>query len=107
MLRSISQLPLILALSISPVLLVGCGDDSHQPAAESAEKALGINPDPQKKTSTVTRDVTEVKETKVIDNKTGQVISDTKEVTPVKINEVTNVNKDVKVEVGDTKTTGK
>jgi len=107
MLRPIAQLPLILALSVSPALLVGCGDDKHQPAAESAEKALGINPDPQKKTSTVTKDVTEIKETKVIDNATGQVISDKKEVTPVKIKEETNVNKDVKVEVGDTKTTGK
>src|SRR3954468_22460789 len=107
MLRPIAQLPLILALIVSPVLLVGCGDDKHQPAAESAEKALGINPDPQQKTSTETRDVKQVQETKVIDEKTGQVLSDKKEVTPVKIKVETNVNKDVKVEVGDTKTTGK
>ena len=51
--------------------------------------------------------MTEIKETKVIDSKTGVVISDKKEVTPVKIDKVTNVKTDVNVKVGETKATGK
>ena len=98
---------LFLALAGLSGLLVGCGDDSNKPAVQSAENAVGINPNEPKKTTTETRDLTEVKETKVIDNTTGAVISDKKEVTPVKIDKETTVKTDVKAEVGSTKTTGK
>jgi hypothetical protein len=101
--RVIQPLALFAALG----LMNGCSDDSNKPAAQSAEKALGINPDAEKKTTTETREVTEIKETKVIDNKTGVVISDKKEITPVKVDKVTNVKTDVNVQVGETKTSGK
>jgi hypothetical protein len=101
--RAILSLSLFAALG----LMNGCGDDSKKPEAQTAEKALGINPDAEKKTTTETREVTEIKETKVIDNKTGVVISDEKETTPVKVDKVTNVKTDVNVKVGETKTTGK
>jgi hypothetical protein len=105
--RLISQVWLSIALVGISGLVTGCGDDSKKPAAQSAENALGINPEGVKKSSTETREVTEIKETKVIDNKTGVVISEKKEVTPVKVDKVTNVQTDVTVKVGETKTSGK
>jgi hypothetical protein len=105
--RLLSRAALSLALAGASGLLIGCGDDSHKPEAQEAEKALGVNPQDQKKTTEVTRDVTVVDETKVIDNKTGQTISDTKKVTPVRVTEETNVKTDVDVKVGETKATGK
>jgi ABC-type uncharacterized transport system auxiliary subunit len=98
---------LFLALAGLTGLLTGCGDDSNKAAVQSAENAAGINPNEPKKTTTETRDLTEVKETKVIDSKTGAVISDKKEVTPVKIDKETTVKTEVKAEAGSTKTTGK
>jgi hypothetical protein len=105
--RLLPRLPLLLALAGISGLSIGCGDDAKKPAAQTAEKALGINPQEQKTTTTKTNDVTEVVETKVIENKTGKVVSDTKQITPVEITEKTAVRKDVQVKVGETKTTGK
>jgi hypothetical protein len=105
--RMFSRAMLSLTLLAAVGLLNGCGDDSNKPAAQSAEKALGINPDSEKKTTTESREVTEIKDTKVIDNKTGVVIGEKKESTPVKIDKVTNVKTDVNVKVGETKTSGK
>jgi hypothetical protein len=105
--RLLSRLSLLFVLAAASGLVIGCGDEANQPAAKTAETALGINPEGEKKSTTETRDVTEVKETKVIDNKTGAVISDKREVTPVKIDKVTNVKTDVNVKAGETKSTGK
>jgi hypothetical protein len=105
--RFLPRATLSLTLFAALGLLNGCGDDSKKPAAQTAENALGIDPNAQKKSTTESRDVTEIKETKVIDNKTGVVISDKKEVTPVEVDKVTNVKTDVKVKVGETKASGK
>ena len=105
--RSLARMTLCLTLAGAPGLLTGCGDDAKKPAAQSAENALGINPEGAKKTTTESREVTEIKDTKVIDNKTGVVISDKKEVTPVKIDKETNVETGVHVKVGETKSTGR
>jgi len=103
--RLLSRLALSLVLAGVSGPLTGCGDDSDKPAAKTAEKALGVSP--QEQTTTKTNDVTEVVETKVIDNKTGKVLSDTKQITPVEITEKTDVKKNVDVKVGETKSTGK
>jgi hypothetical protein len=99
----------ILSLAMAGVtgLIGGCHDDSGKPEAKEAERALGVNPNEQKKTTEVTRDVTEVVEKKVIDNKTGQTISDKVTTTPVRVTEKTEVKKDVEAKVGESKTTGK
>jgi hypothetical protein len=106
--RLLTSMTLSMALAGTFGLLTGCGgDDSKKPDAQTAEHALGISPQEQKKTSEVTRDVTVIKETKVIDNKTGQTISDTKEATPVRVTKETEVQTDVNVKVGETKATNK
>jgi hypothetical protein len=67
---------------------------------------VGVKPDKEsKKTAETVRDVTVVKETKVIDNKTGQTIKETVEKTPVKITQETSEKTDVNVNVGETKAT--
>ena len=88
-------------------LLTGCGSESNTPEAQTATQATGIKPESgTEKTVQSTRDVVVEKETKVVDQNTGEVLSDKKESTPVKIIEQKFEKRDVKVDVGDTKTTG-
>ena len=102
----LSRLALAAALS-APGLLAGCGSESDTPEAQTATQATGIKPASEThKTVETTRDVIVEKETKVKDATTGEILSDKKESTPVKITEEKEVKTDVKVDVGDTKTTG-
>jgi hypothetical protein len=97
---------LVMLLGTLGMTLVGCRDDANQPAAQSAENALGVQPNKAtEKTTETTSDVTVIKDTKVIDNATGKTISETKEVTPVTVTKAKEVKTDVKVKVGETKTT--
>ena len=97
---------LLLAASLgapaSLFALAGCSNDADTPAARTAEQAVGVQPrrDTTKSVES-TRDVTVVKDTKVIDNATGEVIKETKEATPVKITQEKKVTTDVKVDVGN------
>jgi len=103
---SLSRLSLAAALA-APYLIAGCGNEANTPEAQTAEQAVGVKPDKEgEKTVKTTRDVIVEKDTKVRDQKTGQVISETKESTPVKIVEEKKEVTNVKVDVGDTKTTG-
>lgn len=82
--------------------LSGCHDSSDTQAARAAEQAVGVAPGSETtKAVDLSRDVTVVKETKVIDNATGQTISETKEETPVKIQQEKQVKTNVKVDVGN------
>lgn len=103
----LTRLSLAAALA-APGLISGCGgDDAKTPEAQEAQKATGVkSADGTEKTSQKTRNVIVEKDVKVTDPTTGEVLSETKESTPVKITEQTKVVKDVKVDVGDTKTTG-
>ena len=59
------------------------------------------------KTIETTADVEVVKQTKVIDKKTGEVISEKTESTPVTIQKEKEVETDVDVKVGETQSTVK
>jgi hypothetical protein len=100
--------PLLLSLVVIGMaeLLSGCNRESDNPDAKTAEQVLGVPPDRhEKQTAEATRDVTVVKDTKVIDDKTGQTIGEKVESTPVKITEQKREKTDVDVKVGETKTT--
>jgi hypothetical protein len=88
-----------------PTILGGCHDDSARPEARTAERAVGIDPERSKRSTTVTRDVNVITDVKVQDPKTGRILSEKVERAPVKITEETR--KDVKVEVGETRATAK
>ncbi|MBV8077204.1 MAG: hypothetical protein JO284_12435 [Planctomycetaceae bacterium] len=88
-------------------LMTGCGDDSGKPEAKIAEEAVGIQNQREKKSSEVTRKVDVVEEIMVKDEKTGEILSKKKAVTPVVIKKETAVSTDVNVKVGDTQSSGK
>ncbi len=98
--------PLSLAFALTATsFLTGCGNETDTKEAQVAEKATNINPEnATTKTVKQTRDVIVEKDTKVKDAKTGEILSDTKESTPVKIVETKEEKTNVKVDVGDTKT---
>jgi hypothetical protein len=101
----LSSLTLAAALAApgATAALTGCQNEANTPEARTAEQAVGISPKTEKSTAVeATRDVTVVKDTKVIDNATGETISETKQSTPVKITQQKEVRTDVKVDVGNT-----
>lgn len=101
--------PLLLTAALAGVsgLMTGCGDDSGKPEAKIAEEAVGIQNQRDKKSSEVTRKVDVIEEIMVKDEKTGEILSKKKEVTPVVIKKETAVSTDVNVKVGDTQSSGK
>lgn len=86
----------------------GCSDESRTPAGQSAEQAVGVQPG-EKSTETVAtrRDVIVEEEKRVIDAKTGEVLSDRKTDTPVSITEKKELKTTVQVDVGTPKPNGK
>ena len=99
---------LALALAGAGASLAGCQHDERSAAAQDAKEALGVQSDKSReKQIEQQRDVTVVKDTKVIDNATGEVLSDKKEATPVTVTKQRAVEKDVKVNVGQTQETAK
>jgi hypothetical protein len=97
-----------LALPGALAMLSGCHNDASTPAGQSAEAAVGVKPgSTSTKTVDMKRDVVVEEEKKVIDAKTGEVLSDRKTDTPVSITQTREVKTDVKVNVGDEKKTGK
>jgi hypothetical protein len=86
-------------------LTSGCTDDSAKPDAKIAEKAIGITDDKTTKPLETSRDLQVVKDTKVIDTKTGKTLSETKETTPVEITKESKEKVNVDVKVGETKAT--
>ncbi|GAC1473971.1 MAG: hypothetical protein NVSMB9_23510 [Isosphaeraceae bacterium] len=107
--RSSLRRQVVAALGLSLVwpFLAGCSDNKQSEAAKTAEQALGVNPDgSSKKTVESKRDVIVEQEKRVIDAQTGEVLSDKKVSTPVTISEEKSVKTDVKVKIGDPKSTG-
>src|SRR5262245_31253318 len=97
-----------LALPGTLVALAGCNDEANTPAGQSAEQAVGVKPgSTTSKTVDMKRDVIVEEEKKVVDARTGEVLSDRKTDTPVTITQTKQVTTDVKVNVGDEKKTGK
>lgn len=96
-----------LTLAAALTALAGCSNEANTPEAKIAEQAVGAPSTATSKSEKNTRDVIVEKETRVVDKNTGQVLSDQKQSTPVKIVEQTQVQKNVKVDVGDTTATGK
>ena len=86
-------------------LISGCADDSAHPDAKVAEKAIGITDDKTSQAVETTRDLQVVKDTKVIDTKTGKTLSETTESTPVKVTKESKEKVNVDVKVGETKAT--
>ena len=107
--RLIQTLAICLFASGAMGMLAGCQDEaSNNPAAATAQEALGIPPgDEREKTIETTADVEVVKQTKVIDKKTGEVLSEKTESTPVTIQKEKEVKTDVDVKVGETQSTVK
>jgi len=88
------------------VLVPGCSnDESNNPDAKAAEHAIGVNGTDSTKSIETQREVNVIKDTKVVDPKTGQTISETKEVTPVTITKELQEKVNVDAKVGDTKST--
>ncbi len=103
MLRSLFLVPTI----AGAVVLSGCGNEGNTPEAQTAEQAVGVKPESEtSKTVTIKRDVVVTEEKKVTDPKTGELLSDTTKTTPVTITQEKEVKTNVKVDVGDTKTSG-
>ncbi len=90
-------------------MLAGCQNDAkNDPAAATAQEALGITPGKESQKSVeTTSDVDVVKQTKVIDKKTGEILSEKTESTPVTIHKEKEVKTDVDVKVGETQSTVK
>jgi hypothetical protein len=86
-------------------LISGCHNKSNDADVKTAEHAIGIQDDKTTKSVETSRDVKVVKDTKVIDAKTGQTISESKEETPVKITKETQERVKVDANVGATKST--
>jgi len=106
--RMLNPLAVLAILGGAVGMLAGCQDDKHDPAASTAQEALGVKAGNERERTVESRqDVSVVKDTKVIDNKTGEVLSEKKEVTPVTIQKDKEVKTDVKVKVGDTQSTVK
>ncbi len=87
-------------LSVAGLLLTlnGCNSDAESHAATAAQEALGVTESNAK--TKPTRVLYEVVE-RVIDPETDKVLSEKKTVTPVTIQ--TEIKKDVKAEVGETR----
>ena len=78
----------------------------ERPGRRRGPGSPGIHPgDERQKTAETTADVEVEKQTKVIDKKTGEVISDKTESTPVTIQKEKEVETDVDVKVGETQST--
>lgn len=91
---------------IAAAALSGCHSGANSPEAQTAEQAVGIAPTHGKeKTVEVKRDLIVEKETRVIDRTTGEVVSDTKQDTPVTVTQQKEVKTNVDVKVGETATT--
>ncbi len=107
--RLIQSLSICLFASAAIGMFAGCQDDAmNNPDAAAAQEALGLTPgDERQKTTETTADLEVVKQTKVIDKTTGEVISEKTESTPVKIQKEKEVETDVDVKVGETQSTVK
>ena len=107
--RLIQTVALCLFASGAMGMLAGCQDEAeNNPDAAAAQEALGIAPgNEREKTIEKTTDVDVVKQTKVVDKKTGEVLSEKTETTPVRIQKQTEVETDVDVKVGETQSTVK
>ena len=107
--RLIQTLTFCLVAGGAMGMLAGCQDDAqNNPDAATAQEALGITPgDERQKSTETTADVEVVKQTKVIDKKTGEVLSEKTESTPVTIQREREVKTDVDVKVGETQSTVK
>jgi hypothetical protein len=81
---------------------IGCRGEPEDRAAQTARDALGAQ-GKQETSQTQTRQVLVQEETKVIDPKTGETISQKKKVTPVTVEKTTKT--DVDVNVGESQTT--
>ncbi len=103
---NLPRLTLAAALTLPAAFagLSGCHNDAETPAAKSAEEALGIDPNGSRSNRTVTdkRDVIVQEEKKVLDAKTGEVLSDKTVSTPVTVELQKSEKSNVKVKVGDT-----
>jgi len=84
--------------------LAGCHNNAEDQAAQTAKDALGV-PAKDETAKTQTREVLVEKQTKVVDAKTGETISQKTEVTPVKVEKT--IKTDVDVNVGETKSSPK
>ncbi len=87
-------------------LLAGCSADENTPEARIAEDALGVEPvDGIQRTTEVQRDVLVNKRTQVVDQKTGEILSESSESTPVTVKKEREVQTGVDVNVGETRVT--
>lgn len=103
---TLSRLAVAAALA-GPLTLTGCSNEANTPEAQSAEQAAGVKPEnATSKSVTSKRDLIVTEEKKVQDPKTGEVLSDMKKTTPVSITQEKEVTTKVKVDVGDTKSSG-
>ncbi len=107
--RLIQTLAVCLFASGAMGMLAGCGEDAKTDSdAATAQEALGITPGSEReKTVETTADVNVVTKTQVIDQKTGDVLSEKTKSTPVTIHKEKDVKTDVDVKVGETQSTVK
>jgi hypothetical protein len=91
-------------LGIVAAGLTGCHNETEDRAAQTARDALGVETKDET-AKTQTRQVLVQEETKVVDPKTGETISQKTKVTPVTVERT--IKTDVDVNVGESKTTPK
>jgi hypothetical protein len=84
--------------------LAGCHNESEDRAAQTARDALGVQTKDET-AKTQTQQVLVEQQTKVVDPKTGETISQKTTVTPVTVEKT--IKTDVDVNVGETKTSPK
>ena len=106
MIRSIRGAALGACFVAASGLLPGCSNDENTPEAKIAAEAVGVEPtDGTKKTTEVQRDLDVYVEKKVVDHKTGEVLHDETQVTPVTVKQEKQVKPDVDVDVGESQAT--
>src|SRR4051812_33448386 len=107
--RLIQTLAVCLLASGATGMLAGCQDDaSKDPAAATAQEALGITPGKESEKSVEKSTDVIVQDTKkVIDAKTGEVISEKTKSTPVTVQQAKEVKTEVDVKVGQPQSTVK
>ena len=103
MIRTIRSLALGLGVVGASTLLAGCSHDENTAEGRLATEAAGIDStEGSKQVTETSRDLEVIRTEKVVDPKTGEVLSDKESVTPVTVSKEVKVTKDVDVQVGDT-----
>ena len=96
--------PMLAALIAAPLMLAGCGSEAEKAVEDSLNVEEGSN---AQVVETEERDLIHEDIERLKDPKTGEVVSEEVETTPVTVKEQTAVEENIEVESGKTTKTSK